>query len=50
MFTIDIECKIFDNYYQGTSVGVGIFWTNIQRFRKPIYLENLRKKASHCSF
>lgn len=42
-----INRKIFDDYYQGASVGVGIFCTNIQRFKNPINLDTLRKKKPH---
>lgn len=42
-----VERKTFDRYYQGASVGVGIFCKNIQRFRKPIHLDTLRIKQPH---
>jgi predicted transcriptional regulator len=39
-----INRKQFDNYYEGASVGVGIFLKNLQRFPKPLELESLRKQ------
>ena len=39
-----IERKQFDSYYEGASVGVGIFLKNIQKFPHPLELESLRKQ------
>lgn len=39
-----VNRKQFDNYYEGASVGVGIFLKNLQPFPKPLELESLRKE------
>jgi len=39
-----IKRKQFNNYYQGASLGVGIFLKNIQIFPQRIELESLRKQ------
>lgn len=39
-----IERQQFYRYYQGASVGVGIFLKNIKKFPKPLELESLRKQ------
>lgn len=44
-----VTSEEFYNYYQGASVGIGIFIKNVQRFIHPIKLEALRSKISNFS-
>ncbi len=37
----------FETYYEGASLGVGIFFKEIQVFPKPVKLESLRKQLPH---
>lgn len=41
-----IDRKAFDTYYQGASLGYGIFFKKIFRFKPPIYLEIIKEQWS----
>lgn len=37
-----VNYETFQDYYQGTSLGVGIFISNLHQFSKPVSLETLK--------
>jgi predicted transcriptional regulator len=42
-----LDTREFKTYYQGASLGVGIFFKEIKVFPKPVKLESLRKQLPH---